>query len=168
MKHYMTMKKIFAYLVALSSCLLMTSCVTAVGAETIDGAVVVRSSTAVEYYDYDNNYVVIYIDGIPTYRLWDSRYSRYYYRPVPRERFGFIRHRHLPPAPRHHYIPRLNPRPGHHGLTPHVGRTPQINHHSNGHIGGSHRPGGHSMNNRSGGSSHHSGGGSHGHFGGRR
>lgn len=141
-------KKIFVYLAVFVSCLIMTSCVTAGGAEP-SGSIVVRSSTSVEYYDYDNNYVVVYIDGIPSYRLWDTRFSRYYYRPVPRHRFGYIRHRHLSPVYHRNYMPKSS----HH--RPHIGRLSQ-SHHSNGHFSsGAQRFGGHSMN-RNGGHNHHS------------
>ena len=108
------MKKIFAMIIVALSCLMLTSCVTSMAAETSVAA-------TIEYYDYLNGYIVVYIDGIPSYRFWDATYSRYYYRPVPRERFSYIRNRPLPPPPhRHHHDAHPSHRPdvhhgGHHG-----------------------------------------------------
>lgn len=91
------MKKFVFMIIVALSCLMMTSCATSMAAET-------SVATTIEYYDYLNGYIVVYIDGIPSYRFWDATYSRYYYRPVPRERFSYIRNRPLPPPHhRHHH-----------------------------------------------------------------
>ena len=75
----------------------LTSCVTA-------GAMTETITVETEYYDYMNNVVVIYIDGIANYRYFDNVYRRYYYRPVPRSHFGYIRQR-----PVHHHHPHVGP-----------------------------------------------------------
>lgn len=77
------MKKIFTLaIVALFTITALTSCVTAEAATV---------AVETEYYDSDYNYVVVYIDGIANYRFWNDTYRRYYYYPVPRERFEYIR-----------------------------------------------------------------------------
>lgn len=85
------MKKIFTLaIVALFTITALTSCVTAEAATV---------AVETEYYDSDYNYVVVYIDGIANYRFWNDTYRRYYYYPVSRERFGYIRvipHGHRP------------------------------------------------------------------------
>ena len=96
------MKKFVSMIIVALSCLMMTSCATSMAAET-------SVASTIEYYDYLNGYVVVYIDGIPSYRFWDATYSRYYYRPVPRERFSYIRNRPLPP-PHHRHHPGTHPR----------------------------------------------------------
>lgn len=125
------MKKIFAFLLSAMFAMTMTSCVTSEAATV---------TVETEYYDYMNNVVVIYIDGIANYRFWDSVYSRYYYRPVPRERYGYIR---LRPYNHHHNARPVPPshRPHHDA---HPGR-PDARHHSvtprnNGHNNGTFRP----------------------------
>ena len=105
----------------------LTSCVTAGAMTETSAQVIVDSNGAVavetEYYDYMNNVVVIYIDGIANYRYWDNVYRRYYYRPVPRSHFGYIRqrpihhhHHHVDPFVRHRVYPRHH-HPGS-GVTP--------------------------------------------------
>lgn len=108
------MKKISFYIIsAIISMMCLTSCVTA-------GAMTETIAVETEYYDCMNNVVVIYIDGIANYRYWNDVYRRYYYRPVPRSHFGYIRQR----AVHHHHPhvggavarPRVEPRhyhPGH-------------------------------------------------------
>ena len=90
----------------------LTSCVTA-------GAMTETIAVETEYYDYMNNVVVIYIDGIANYRYFDNVYRRYYYRPVPRSHFGYIRqrpvhyhHHHVGPIVRHRVKPRRLANPG--------------------------------------------------------
>ena len=145
---------VFSSLFAMS---ILTSCVTA---EAATATVAVES----EYYDYGWNYVVVYIDGIANYRFWDDMYHRYYYRPVPRGRFGYIRaiphghrpvmhpshhHRHMQLVPRHrHHQPTTRPsqhQPGRHSQmhqrssTYHNNVRPhnsQPSHHSGGRFGG--------------------------------
>ena len=99
------MRKFYILLIAAVCMTTLSSCMTSEAA-TIGVAV------ETEYYDYMNNVVVIYIDGIANYRYWDPFYSRYYYRPVPRERFGYIRPRH------HHVAPRPVPPCSHHDVRP--------------------------------------------------
>ena len=104
------MKKISFYIIsAIISMMCLTSCVTA-------GAMTETIAVETEYYDCMNNVVVIYIDGIANYRYWNDVYRRYYYRPVPRSHFGYIRqrlvhhrHPHVGPIVRH----RVEPRPHH-------------------------------------------------------
>ena len=119
------MKKISFYIIsAIISMMCLTSCVTAGAMTETSAQVIVDSNSAVavetEYYDYMNNVVVIYIDGIANYRYWDNVYRRYYYRPVPRSHFGYIRqrpihhhHHHVDPFVRHRVYPRHHhPSPG--------------------------------------------------------
>ena len=73
----------------------LTSCVTA-------GAMTETIAVETEYYDYMNNVVVIYIDGIANYRYFDNVYRRYCYRPVPHSHFRYIRQR--PVHHHHHHI----------------------------------------------------------------
>lgn len=77
---------------------------------TLTGCVTTEAATTVsaeqEYYDAELNYVIVYIDGIANYRFWDYTYRRWYYRPVPRERFGYIRMR---PYNHHHAVPSHRP-----------------------------------------------------------
>ena len=165
------MKKFVSMIIVALSCLMLTSCATSMAAETSVAA-------TIEYYDYLNGYIVVYFDGIPSYRFWDATYGRYYYRPVPRERFSYIRNR---PAPHHHH-PGAHPghRPdvhhgGHHGRPvnhrPDVrpNQPPRSFSHSSTRVtaprgNAGHHPGGsHSIGSRPNGG--HSGGG---HFGGRR
>ena len=104
------MKKISFYIIsAIISMMCMTSCVTA-------GAMTETIAVETEYYDCMNNVVVIYIDGIANYRYWNDAYRRYYYRPVPRSYFRYIRqrpvhhhHHHVGPIVRH----RVESRPHH-------------------------------------------------------
>ena len=112
------MKKISFYIIsAIISMMCLTSCVTA-------GAMTETIAVETEYYDCMNNIVVIYIDGIANYRYFDNVYRRYYYRPVPRSHFGYIRQR--PVRHHHHHIggavarPRVEPRHYHpgHSVTP--------------------------------------------------
>ena len=87
------MKKISFYIIsAIISMMCLTSCV-------IAGAMTETIAVETEYYDYMNNVVVIYIDGIANYRYFDNVYRRYYYRPVPRSHFRYIRQR---PVHHHH------------------------------------------------------------------
>lgn len=106
------MKKIVLMIIVALSCLMLTSCATTVAAET-------SVASTIEYYDYLNGYIVVYIDGIPSYRFWDAALSRYYYRPVPRERFSYIRNR---PVPTHRHHPDV-----------HHGRRPDAHHHHGNH-----------------------------------
>ena len=108
------MKKISFYIIsAIISMMCLTSCVTA-------GAMTETIAVETEYYDYMNNVVVIYIDGIANYRYFDNVYRRYYYRPVPRSHFRYIRqrsiHHHYPhvdhPIVRHRVEPRHSANPG--------------------------------------------------------
>ena len=90
------MKKISFYIIsAIISMMCLTSCVTA-------GAMTETIAVETEYYDCMNNVVVIYVDGIANYRYFDNVYRRYYYRPVPRSHFGYIRQRSV--HHRHHHI----------------------------------------------------------------
>ena len=92
------MKKISFYIIsAIISMMCLTSCVTA-------GAMTETSAVETEYYDCMNNVVVIYIDGIANYRYFYNVYRRYYYRPVPRSHFRYIRQR-----PIHHHHPHVGP-----------------------------------------------------------
>lgn len=107
------MKKISFYIIsAIISMMCLTSCVTA-------GAMTETIAVETEYYDCMNNVVVIYVDGIANYRYFDNVYRRYYYRPVPRSHFGYIRQRSV--HHRHHHIggavvrPRVEPRHYHPG-----------------------------------------------------
>lgn len=107
------MKKIPFYIIsAIISMMCLTSCVTA-------GAMTETITVETEYYDYMNNVVVIYIDGIANYRYFDNVYRRYYYRPVPRSHFRYIRqrpvhhhHPHVGPNVRHRVEPRRSANPG--------------------------------------------------------
>ena len=107
------MKKISFYIIsAIISMMCLTSCVTA-------GAMTETIAVETEYYDYMNNVVVIYINGVANYRYFDNVYRRYYYRPLPRSHFGYIRQR--PVHHHHHHIggavarPRVEPRNYHPG-----------------------------------------------------
>ena len=99
------MKKISFYIIisAIISMMFLTSCVTAGAMTETNTQVIVDSNGTIavetEYYDYMNNVVIIYIDGIANYRYWNNVYRRYYYRPVPRSHFGYIRQRPI----HHHY-----------------------------------------------------------------
>ena len=108
------MKKISFYIIsAIISMMCLTSCVTA-------SAMTEIIAVETEYYDYMNKVVVIYIDGIANYRYWNDVYRRYYYRPVPRSHFGYIRQRpvhhhyhHVDyPIVRHRAEPRRSANPG--------------------------------------------------------
>ena len=76
------LKKLFCCVLIMMS-LMMTGCVAT-------DAVVVSETRDVVYMDSGNQYVVVYINGVPNYRFWDAAYSRYYYRPVPRHRYHYI------------------------------------------------------------------------------
>lgn len=107
------MKRISFYIIAsIISMMCLTSCVTA-------GAMTETIAVETEYYDCMNNVVVIYIDGIANYRYFDNAYLRYYYRPVPRSHFRYIRqrpvhhrHHHVGPIVRHRVEPRRSANPG--------------------------------------------------------
>lgn len=95
-------------------------------------------SDAAMFYDNGYNYLVIYIDGVPNYQFWDYNLHRYYFRPVPRERWVYIKprphnhrtvmvpHNHYRDA--HHYRPNVvvpdrrpyQPRPNTRPTTPNV------------------------------------------------
>ena len=67
------MKKISFYIIsAIISMMCLTSCVTAGAMTETSAQVIVDSNGTIavetEYYDYMNNVVVIYIDGIANYR----------------------------------------------------------------------------------------------------
>lgn len=169
------MKKIFALVFsALFTMTMLTSCVTAEAATV---------AVEAEYYDYGYNYVVVYIDGIANYRFWDDLYRRYYYYPVPHDRFGYIRvvpHGHRPmmrPLHRHHNVMRPSQRPHRPGsdMNRRPDRRPEIHHRSSTYQSG--RPGmngnrnGGNLGGRPSGSRSSSSTYSHssrGHFGGRR
>ena len=96
------MKRItILFISALFAMTMLTSCVTA-GAATAD--------VEIEYYDTGWNYVVVYIDGIANYRFWDDLHRRYWYRPVPHDRYSYIRVR---PYNHHHVAPPRHTRPHH-------------------------------------------------------
>jgi hypothetical protein len=102
------MRKFLTLLSVLFGMLLFTSCeTTAVVATETDGAY---------YIDRGNHYLVIYIDGVAHYQLWDRVYHRYYFRPVPVDRIHYITPR---PHMRHRYVPnpphnnRYTPQPPH-------------------------------------------------------
>lgn len=159
------MKKISFYIIsAIISMMCLTSCVTAGAMTETSAQVIVDSNGTIavetEYYDYMNNVVVIYIDGIANYRYWDNVYRRYYYRPVPRSHFGYIRQR--PIHHHHHHVgpvarPRVEPRHHHPspGVTPRdFGRRPSSTRVTHSRPTQPNRSG----NARPGGSSHHFGG----------
>jgi len=124
----MRMKKFFCLLVsAVFAMMLLSSCVTAAAAT--DGVVVATNGEEL-YMDIEWDYVIVYIDNIPNYRFWDYRMSRYWYRPVPYDRFRYI-HR-APASHRFHNVPMHqhrdwgHQRPGyrpHHDVRPHTVRT---------------------------------------------
>lgn len=78
--------------------LLFTSCSTMVAATQFTPGTVVVEYT---FYDSSNNFTIVYLEGIPYYYLWDNIHSRYYYKPVPRNRWKYI-HRHSHPVPPPH------------------------------------------------------------------
>lgn len=109
------MKKISFYIIsAIISMMCLTSCVTA-------GAMTETIAVETEYYDYMNNVVVIYIDGIANYRYFDNVYRRYYYRPVPRSHFGYIRQR-----PVHHQHPHIGGAVARHRVEPRHSANPGV------------------------------------------
>lgn len=99
------MRKFLTLLAVLFGMLLFTSCeTTAVVATETDGAY---------YIDRGNHYLVIYIDGVAHYQLWDRVYHRYYFRPVPVDRIHYITPR---PHMRHRYVPNPPHRPNNGGI----------------------------------------------------
>ena len=105
------MKKIFTLIFAAMTCILFSSCVTTMAAEPA-----VATTVEYEYYDYETGRIIVYIDGIASYRFWDNVLLRYYYRPVPHDRFGYIHRR---PIPHHHHHPGPVHRPHHPGPVQH-------------------------------------------------
>ena len=97
-KFFKTMKKIFCFILVVMMALMVSSCVAT-------DVMVVSDTPDVIYMDSGNRYVVVYINGIANYRFWDPVYSRYYYRPVPRNRYHYIGHpvRVTPPKNPRHY-----------------------------------------------------------------
>lgn len=183
----MRMKKIlYLLLSAMFMMTTLTSCVTATAA-TDD--VVVATNGEELYVDVEWDYVIVYIDNIPNYRFWDYRLSRYWYRPVPYDRFRYIHrapashrfhnvpmHRHRSwshhnsgPMNRHHYDARPH-RPNNNGNIHRPGNStihrPNMNHRPG---NSSHQPRiGHSSSTRVTGPSSHHHSSNNGRFGGRR
>lgn len=178
----MRMKKIFCLLVsAVFALTMLSSCVTAAAATD---SVVVATNGEELYMDIEWDYVIVYIDNIPNYRFWDYRMSRYWYRPVPYDRFRYI-HR-APASHRFHNVPMHqhrnwgHQRPGyrhHHDVRPPrrpfnggIHHRPSTNHRPDVRPNQP-RHGGHSSSTRiTGGLNHHQGHtqSGHGRFGGRR
>jgi len=148
------MKKLLSSLLVIISAFCMTSCVSTYAAE-IDSAPIYGPSVYGElYYNSLNNYIIVYIDGIPNYRFYDYSLRSYYYRPVPRAHFSHIRHysHHNRPRPVVHHN-------GHHSNRPnrHMNNIPHSQHH-NMHPGGNHNHSSRLMHNGGGHQNHHFGG----------
>lgn len=149
------MKKLLSSLLVIISAFCMTSCVSTYAAE-IDSAPIYGPSVYGElYYNSLNNYIIVYIDGIPNYRFYDYSLRSYYYRPVPRAHFSHIRHysHHNRPRPVVHHNGHHNNQPNHH-----MNNRPHSQHHHNMHPGGNHNHSGRPMHNGGGHQNHHFGG----------
>ena len=93
MKKFLILTSLFVMTLLFTSCSTMTA-----ATQFAPGTVVVEYT----FYDSSNNFTIVYLEGIPYYYLWDNIHSRYYYKPVPRDRWRFIHRRHHPAPQRHH------------------------------------------------------------------
>lgn len=91
MKKFLILTSLFVMTLLFTSCSTMTA-----ATQFAPGTVVVEYT----FYDSSNNFRIVYLEGIPYYYLWDNIHSRYYYKPVPRNRWKYI-HRHSHPTPPH-------------------------------------------------------------------
>lgn len=81
------MKKILiSIFVSLFSVIGLSSCV---GSEVM----VAAASDGAYYYDTGNSYLIIYRGGVPYYQMYDYSLHHYYFRPVPRDRYIYIKPR---------------------------------------------------------------------------
>lgn len=86
-------KYLFFFIAVLTCCMTLQSCIVS------EAATIPEVSVEYQYYDYMTNTVVVYVSGVAHYRYWDPLRSTYYYRVVPRERFGYIRRVPVRPRP---------------------------------------------------------------------